>query len=89
MNSTLDVRRERLLRRCAVQRRTLAQNIEPWRAPLALADEGVAVTRYLARHPTIIAVSLMALAALRPRRLDRWLQRGLFVLQITQVLRRN
>ena len=35
-------RRERLVAQAAAQRMALAQNIEPWRNPLARADQGLA-----------------------------------------------
>jgi YqjK-like protein len=44
-------RRERLVTRAAEQRVALAQNIEPYRMPLALADRGIYALRYIKSHP--------------------------------------
>jgi len=44
-------RRERLIAQAAAQRMVLAQNIEPWRVPLARADQGLAALRYIKNHP--------------------------------------
>jgi len=69
-------RRERLVAQAAVQRTALAKNIEPWRAPLALADQGLAVLRAIKRHPTWILGGVALFVALRPGRAWIWLRRG-------------
>ena len=69
-------RRERLVAQAAVQRMTLAQNIEPWRIPLARADQGLAALRYIRHHPVWIVGAGMLLAALRLKRIAKWLRRG-------------
>ena len=69
-------RRERLIAQAAAQRTTLAQSIEPWRAPLALADQGLAVLRFV-KSQFIWGVGVGVLfAALRPRRPGKWLRCG-------------
>lgn len=80
-------RRRRLVAQAAVQRTALAHAMEPWRARLALADQGVAIFRYIGRHPALIAGAALLLAALRPRRVGKWLQRGWLVWQIGRRLR--
>jgi hypothetical protein len=69
-------RRERLVAQAAAQRMTLAQSIEPWRAPLARVDQGLAALRYIKRHPAWIIGGVALLAALRPGRVGKWLGRG-------------
>lgn len=81
------VRRERIVAQAASQRRTLAQNVEPWRMPLALADQGITVLRYLKRHPEGIVGVAVLLAALRPGRIATWLERGWVSWQLLQSLR--
>jgi len=71
------VRRERIVAQAASQRRTLAQNVEPWRMPLAVADQCITAGRYLKRHPEGIVGIAVLLVALRPRRIAIWLERGL------------
>ena len=69
-------RRERLVAQAAVQRMALAQNIEPWRIPLARADQGLAALRFIRRHPALIAGGGVLVAVLRPARIWKWLRRG-------------
>jgi hypothetical protein len=69
-------RRERLVTRAAEQRVALAQNIEPYRVPLALADRGLYALRYIRSHPEWLVGVVVLLAALRPGRVGKWLGRG-------------
>lgn len=80
-------RRERLVMQAAAQRTTLAHNIEPWRTPLALADQGLAALRYLKNHPSWIVGGIFLFAALRPGRVGKWLRRGWVAWQILYKLR--
>ena len=82
-------RRRQLIAQAAAQRTALAYNVEPWRARLALADRGVAVLRYIGRHPALMVGAALLLAALRPQRAGKWLQRGWVVWQIGRRLRRS
>lgn len=83
----LTERRERLVAQAAVQRMTLAQNIEPWRVPLARVDQGLAALRYIKSHPAWIVGGSALLGALRPGRVGKWLRRGWVAWQMTQKLR--
>lgn len=79
MNAKLTLltkRRERLIEQTAAQRMALAQNIAPWRIPLARVDQGLAALRYLRHHPVWIVGGGIVLAALRLRRVGKWLGRG-------------
>lgn len=91
MNNTLlriAARREQIVAQAASQRQTLAQNIEPWRIPLAVADQGITGARYLKHHPEGIVVGIAVLfVALRPKRIATWLERGWISWQILQSLR--
>ena len=69
-------RRERLVTRAAEQRVALAQNIEPYRLPLALADRGLYALRYIRSHPEWLVGVVVLLVALRPGRVGKWLGRG-------------
>ena len=75
MNSTLKrlaERREHLVAQAAAQRTVLAQDMTPWRAPLALADRGVAAVRTVRRHPAWLLGAVLLFAAVRPRRAGKW-----------------
>jgi hypothetical protein len=78
----LAARRQQLVAQAADQRTTLAHSLEPWRARLSLADRGIAGLRYIRRHPALLVGAALLLAALRPRGVGKWLQRGLAVWQI-------
>lgn len=80
-------RRERLVAQAAAQRMTLAQNIEPWRQPLARADQGLAALRYIRSHPAWIVGGVVLLAVLRPGRIGKWLGRGWVTWQMLHKLR--
>ena len=80
-------RRERLVAQAAAQRMALAQNIEPWRIPLALADRGLAALRFIKSHPAWIVGGGVLLAALRPGRAGKWLRRGWVTWKIMNNLR--
>jgi hypothetical protein len=80
-------RRERLVTRAAEQRVVLAQNIEPYRIPLALADRGMNALRYIRHHPEWIIGGVVLLAALRPGRVGKWLGRGWVTWQMMYTLR--
>jgi hypothetical protein len=82
-------RRNQLVTQAAAQRTTLGQNLEPWRARLALVDHGMAVFRYGRRHPASMMSAALLLAALRPRRVGKWLQLGWVVWQLGRGLRRG
>ncbi|MDP1765528.1 MAG: YqjK-like family protein [Methylotenera sp.] len=69
-------RREQLISQAAEQRLALAQEIEPLRSTLSLADRGLSIARYVKQRPSI-AIGVAALfGILRPTRVGKWLQRG-------------
>ena len=80
-------RRQLLVARVAAQRFILAQDIEPWRARLELADRGVAAFQYVRRHPALMLGGALLLAMFRTRGAGKWLQRGWLVWQIGRSLR--
>ena len=80
-------RRRQLVVQAAAQRTALAHNLEPWRARLALVDKGVSVFRYIGRHPALMVGAALLLAALRPQRAGKWLQRGWVMWLIGRKLR--
>lgn len=83
----LAARRQHLVALVAAQRTVLVQDIEPWRARLALADRGVALFQYVRSHPVLLAGPALLLAVLRPRRVGNWLQRGWIMWQLGRRLR--
>lgn len=59
-------RRGELLARISVQREQVAMLGARWQAPLALADQGLAVVRYLRARPVLVA-GVVALLIIRRR----------------------
>ncbi|MBZ0067317.1 MAG: YqjK-like family protein [Thiobacillus sp.] len=79
-------RRSLLIAQAEAQRTALAHNLAPWRARLALADRGIAAVRYVRNRPGLLLAAALVVAALRPRRLGTWLQRGWLAWQIRRRL---
>lgn len=69
-------RREQLISQAAKQRTALAQEMEPLRSTLSLADRGLSIARYVTQHPTIAIGSAALFGILRSTRVGKWLQRG-------------
>lgn len=82
--ASLAERRQRLVAQAAAQRAALAENIEPWRAPMALADRGLVALRYFKQHPSLMVGAVALLAILRPTRVGKWLQGGWTVFQVAR-----
>ena len=72
-------RRAELIARAAHQRDDIATALRVLRAPLAVADKGVAAVAYVKNHPGIAAAALVATAVISPRSTLRWAQRAIIV----------
>lgn len=59
-------RRSELLARIAAQREQMTEAGARWQAPLELADQGLAVVRFLRSHPVLVA-GVVALFVIRRR----------------------
>jgi hypothetical protein len=79
--------RERLVAQAAAQRTALANAVEPWRTPLAIADQGLAALRFIKRHPVWIIGGAVLFAAVRPGSAGKWLGRGWLTWRVVQQLR--
>jgi len=69
-------RRAMLVARVAEQRSELAREVEYWRRPLSVVDQGFQAVRYLERHPLLLLGAAAVVAVLSPKRALVWLQRG-------------
>lgn len=84
-------RRENLVLEAEKQRMQLAQVVDAWRAPLALADKGLAAISYIKKHPvwmvggSVIGSSIL-MKVLRLGRIGKWFSRGLFAWQMIRKL---
>ncbi|HSI94669.1 MAG: YqjK-like family protein [Methylophilaceae bacterium] len=79
-------RREHLIAQAEAQRTALARNVESWRQPLMLADQGFAAVRFVRRHPFWIGGIVFLLTALRPGRIGEKLRRGWVAWQVIRKL---
>jgi YqjK-like protein len=80
-------RREYLVAKAENQRMQLAQEVDVWRAPLALADQGLAALGFIKKHPILAAGgSAVLVRLLRKSFIGKWFSRGLFALQIVRKL---
>lgn len=71
-------RRAELLARVETQRGQLAEIESSWKGPLALADQGVSILRFLRGHPLALA-GVVALVVLRRRNVVDLFSRALLV----------
>ena len=69
-------RRAELVAHSAAQRGELSVACLAWRAPLAMADRGLAAWRFAQRHRVLVVGVGVMLAAVRPVRSLKWLKRG-------------
>lgn len=58
-------RRGVLLAKIAAQREQLEETGTRWRTPLALADQGLAIVRFLRSHPVLVAGTVALLVVRR------------------------
>jgi hypothetical protein len=82
-------RRAQLVAQAAAQRAALGASIEPWRAPLAVADQGLVVLRFVKRNAFWIVGGLALFAAVRPHVAGKWLRRGWLTWQVIHKLSRG
>jgi len=87
----LHQQRGQLLERIASQRATLARQALPLQAAADTGSRIVALLRdgvqYLKSHPLPVALAVLALVLLKPRRALRWAGRGLFLWRSWRALR--
>lgn len=84
----LAAERELLIARSDEQRAALSRQVETWRRPAAVVDQGAAVVAYLDSHPQSVAVVTALIAALWPRRTVKWVSRGWFAWRLVRTLAR-
>lgn len=80
-------RRQQLILQATEQRIVLAQDIQPLRSSIALADIAIVAVRYVKQHPILMLGGASLLGMLKPTHWGKWLHRGWIVLEITRKLR--
>lgn len=86
--SIIAERRQKLILSASEQRKQLIQNIEPLRAPLAIADRGLEIIRYFRENPLLMVGTTALLGIVRPLRYTKWFHAGWFAFKLTRNLRR-
>lgn len=84
--SRIAERRRQLVAQSAAQRIGIADSIDTWRAPLALADRAVSLLYAVRRHPVFFSAITIAFTLLPQGRLAIWLRRGWLGAQIGYAL---
>ncbi|MDD5329568.1 MAG: YqjK-like family protein [Sulfuricella sp.] len=81
--------RTALTARAATQRTQLSQAVIPLRGGLALADQGLAAARHIARHPMLLVGAMAVAAAFRPKRVAGWLSRGWEIWRVVRAVKQS
>ncbi len=86
-------RRQRLIQKIALQRKALAQSMEPLRQPLIVVDHGIEFIRYFRRYPVLMAgVSAITGILIRKfhiARISALVQTGWSVFQLVRDVRES
>lgn len=75
MNARLTViaqRRAALVAQAAAQRREVSACVQAWHKPLAYADRGMALARYVRAHPLALVTGVLLLFRLGRGRVSTW-----------------
>lgn len=86
--SIIAERRQKLILSAAEQRTLLARNIEPLRAPLAIADRGLEIVRYFRENPLFMVGTTVLLGIVRPLRYTKWFHAGWIAFKLARNVRR-
>ena len=91
--AALAQRRQRLIQKIALQRSVLAENMQPLRQPLVVADHGLEVIRYFRRYPVLmVGVSTLTGVLIRKMHIARFsalLQTSWSVFQLVRDVRES
>lgn len=74
--AAISEKRERLVAQAAEQRVALAENIQPLRSSMDLADKGLNIVRYVRKHPVLMLGIVAIIGLLKPTRAVKWLRRS-------------
>ena len=85
--AAIEAKRAQLIERAARERRDVVQTLQLWSRPLALVDRFLAGVRFVLARPPLIAVAVIALVLLRPRRAWTWARRALGLWQGYRLLK--
>ena len=84
--SRLAERRKRLVEEAAIQREVVAQEVDDWRPVVKRVDQGIAIGRYLRKHPPLLAATGLVAATIGPGRIWKWLGRGILAWRLEKFL---
>jgi hypothetical protein len=81
--------RATLVTKAATQREELTLAFSNLHRPLALADKGIQVLRFLGRHPMLVAGAVTVAAMMRPKRWFLMLENGWLAWRMAVAARRK
>jgi hypothetical protein len=80
--------RATLVARAATERAELSQAVAPWREALAVVDGGLVTVHRIRSYAPLLAGVAAFMAPVGPRRVRKWLRRGLLVWSMARAMKR-
>jgi YqjK-like protein len=80
--------RATLVARAATERAELSQAVAPWREALAVVDRGLVTVHRIRSYAPLLAGVAAFMAPVGPRRVRKWLRRGLLVWSMARAMKR-
>jgi hypothetical protein len=80
--------RATLVARAATERAELSQAVAPWREALAVVDRGLVTVHRIRSYAPLLAGVVAFMAPVGPRRVRKWLRRGLLVWSMARAMKR-
>ena len=81
-------RRTSLVAMAATQRLELSQAVAPWHEALAVVDRGLVTVHRIRSYAPLLAGVAAFMAPVGPRRVRKWLRRGLLVWSMARAMKR-
>lgn len=78
------LKRQHLIAEAALQRVQLSQQADVLRKPLALADNGLSIVRYIKHHPLLLASGATILTIANKSKMAKWVRRGWLTWQLAK-----
>ncbi len=81
-------RRAGLVAKAANQRAELSGQLASWRSPLAIADQGLLMIRYIRKYAVLLVGIATFVTPLRVWRSAKWVQRGWLVWRLAKKVKK-